>query len=358
MRGRLTQVVLLGVLLIVGTAIIFVFAPAFLRVAHRAQNELQRNLAVLTFANPIFYIGTLMILLAERRWPAQKRQKTLSVGLCQDFVWLFFESLLHATILTTFAAVLRAFYRGHLSFLTLHAAAAMPLWLRFILAMLAVDFIAFFHHWLRHKVGVFWLFHTVHHSQRELNIFTDVRYHVFEYVIAYAVRIFPMMALNFDLPEIISYVLAHQWYTRFCHANIRTNLGMLRFVLVTPQSHRVHHSPHRRHWDKNFGVIFSVWDRLLGTQYRNDREYPRTGIPDGDFPMETSARPLALLVTPVLQHIYPFGVIFRRVRDGPQAGRLIVDASPSRSDLITIPPPITERNPCASSSSPAFSQSP
>lgn len=351
MRGRFIATIMVGVLLLGGAGYLLAHSGAITRISGRMGEELRTNLLVLTFANPIFYLGTVLILLAERRWPAQVGQKSFSIGFKQDLVWLFFESILHATVLTVYAAALRALYRAYFGFLTIHSSAAMPAWARFCLAVLLIDFLAYVHHWVRHKVGIFWLFHTVHHSQRELNLFTDMRYHIVEYVIAHTVRFVPLLALNLNPPEILGYLLAHQWYTRFCHGNIRTNLGPLRFILVTPQSHRVHHSPHRRHWDVNFGVIFSVWDRLFGTHYRNDREYPRTGIPDHDFPVEESAGLAALFWTPIRQHIYPFMAM---VRDSRRDGESITIEPVSSVDETSL----VERNvSCDSPSSAAFSQS-
>ncbi len=351
MRGRLIATIMLGVLLAGGAGDYFAQSGAILRFGGRMGEELRTNLLVLTFANPIFYLGTVAILLAERRWPALPRQRSFSIGFKQDLVWLFFESILHATVLTVYAAALRALYRAYFGFLTIDSSAAMPDWARFCLAVLVIDFLAYFHHWVRHKVQIFWLFHTVHHSQRELNLFADMRYHIVEYMIAHSVRFVPLLALNLNPPEIFAYVLAHQWYTRFCHANIRTNLGPLRFILVTPQSHRVHHSPHRRHWDVNFGVIFSVWDRLFGTQYHNDREYPRTGIPDGHFPVETGSGLAALFWTPIRQHLYPFVIMVRGSRRNAQSITINPVLSAGETSLV-------ERNlPCASPSSAVFSQS-
>jgi len=105
-----------------------------------------------------------------------------------------------------------------------------------------------------------------------------------------------------------------KFYSRFYHGNIRTNLGPLRYLLVTPQSHRVHHSVEARHFDTNFGAILSIWDRLFRTRYRGDHEYPRTGIADKSFPLETSRHPIALLWAPVAQLLYPFQVLLRSVR--------------------------------------------
>ncbi|HSI36620.1 MAG TPA: sterol desaturase family protein [Tepidisphaeraceae bacterium] len=286
--------------------------PGARRVIDKAVPRVHDDVVLGLLLMPWFYAGCAVILALEYRFPARRRQRVLSVGLAQDLVWVFFEAVLRVAVVVTYAAALRAFFRAKLSFLAVDWVHQLPEWARAVAAILVIDFLAFFHHWVRHKVPAFWLFHTVHHSQREMNLFTDTRYHVVEYAIAQTVRFVPLMMLGVSNPAIVGYALAHATYTRFTHANIRTNLGPLRWLLVTPQSHRVHHSPHRRHWDLNFGVIFCVWDRLFGTHYRNDREYPRTGIRDHTFPVETSVRPDRLLVTPILQQVYPFRALWRR----------------------------------------------
>jgi sterol desaturase/sphingolipid hydroxylase (fatty acid hydroxylase superfamily) len=72
-------------------------------------------------------------------------------------------------------------------------------------------------------------------------------------------------------------------------------------MLVTPQSHRVHHSVMLQHRDTNFGSLFSIWDYLFGTQYRGYNEYPETGIEDETFPYEKEAKLSRLILVPFIQ---------------------------------------------------------
>jgi sterol desaturase/sphingolipid hydroxylase (fatty acid hydroxylase superfamily) len=272
------------------------------------------------FASYVFYVACIGILLLERFLPADKEQPLFGASFAQDFVWVFFSAILNVLILVTFNSVLRAVIRKQMPWAIVTAWSDWPMWSRFLMGVLAADFLAWFHHWVRHKVHVFWLFHTVHHSQKHLNLFTDFRYHVVEYLIGGFIRVSVMTLLNFGAREIMWWLLFHEWYARFYHANIRTNLGWLRYILVTPQSHRVHHSPEPRHWDKNFGVMFSIWDRIFGTQYKGYDEYPKTGVPDQTFPHEKSARIGSLLWTPIAQMIYPFRAMVRGNSGKPGAG--------------------------------------
>src|SRR5262249_2339003 len=151
------------------------------------------------------------------------------------------------------------------SFLTVHALDHFPQMARLALAILLADLLAWTQHWVKHKVPWFWQIHAVHHSQREINVFTDYRFHYFEYLISRPIVMLPLMMLGIDTPKIFAYTLFVAWYPRLYHANIRSNFGFLRYVFVTPQSHRIHHSIEKQHADKNFGLIFSFWDRLFGT---------------------------------------------------------------------------------------------
>jgi sterol desaturase/sphingolipid hydroxylase (fatty acid hydroxylase superfamily) len=314
---------LVAALLVAGLVLLAMrFAPGIVRrVQDRMWEELKKSYWILLFASPVFYIACVVILLLERWFPADKEQPIFGASLAQDFVWIFVSAILNVLILVTFNSVLRAVIRKQMPWAIVTAWSDWPAWSRWLLAILAADFLGWFHHWVRHKVHFFWLFHTVHHSQKHLNMFTDFRYHVVEYLIGGFIRVSVMTLLNFRQAEIITWLLIHEWFARFYHANIRTNLGWLRYIFVTPQSHRVHHSPEPRHWDKNFGVMFSIWDRMFGTQYKGHDEYPKTGVPDQTFPHETSASIKSLLWTPVAQMIYPFRAMWgKKSSQKPVAG--------------------------------------
>lgn len=188
-----------------------------------------------------------------------------------------------------------------------------------LLAVLAGDLLNWFHHYIRHKIGVLWLFHTIHHSQQQMNMFTDLRVHIIEYAIAKPVTILPLFVLGLDIQLAFWLTLVMESYTRIYHGNLRTNYGPLRYLLVTPQSHRIHHSALPRHLDKNFGVIFSFWDRMFGTQWPGYDEYPPTGISDAGFPHERSVAGLRVVTNYIRQMLYPFRVIGSRVRGKREA---------------------------------------
>jgi sterol desaturase/sphingolipid hydroxylase (fatty acid hydroxylase superfamily) len=258
-----------------------------------------------------FWCAIVLTLGLQRLLPAKHAQRIFSVGFAQDVVWFFYEMMLNALILVFYVEYLTRFYHQHFSSLTITSLSRSPGWVRFLLALLLVDFLYWVQHYCLHKVPLLWRFHALHHSQKELNYFTDFRYHVVEYVVRYTFLIVPFLILQLDPPVIAVFAVFQKCYSHFYHGNIRTNLGSFKYILVTPQSHRVHHSRETEHRDKNFGAIFSVWDFLLGTQCKSFAAYPETGVADKAFPHEQKMELKSLLLTPLSQLLYPFLVVIR-----------------------------------------------
>ncbi len=265
-----------------------------------------------TVLMPEFWLVVALTLTLERLLPAKPNQPWFGVAFMQDLVWFVYEAILHTIIIVTYVHLLLSIYHRNFESLTIHAAREWPNWVQFAVAVLLLDLMYWVQHYVNHKVPLLWSFHSLHHSQKELNFFTDFRYHVLEYVVRHTFLVIPFLVLAVEAPTIILFAIFQRWYTRVYHGNIRTNLGPLRYVLVTPQSHRVHHSIESRHRDTNFGSLFSIWDHLFGTQCRRYDEYPDTGIEDTAFPVERSTRIRDLLLTPIVQMAYPFQRILRR----------------------------------------------
>ncbi len=258
--------------------------------------------------NPLFYGMTAAILLLERRWPVHPQQRILSLGLLQDAVWLLGDFVIKYCFLIQYAKGLNWFYSQFLRGwqVNLPQLLHLPGWLVFVFAIVFTDFLSWLAHFLLHQHPWLWRFHAVHHSQREMNLFTDLRFHFGEALIAYPLLILPMRLLHISLPYQGYYLIFRVWYARFYHANIRTNLGWLKYILVTPQSHRVHHSIEPRQYNQNYGVLFSCWDYLFKTQYPDTHVYPPTGIDDPHFPIAQKFNLPSVLKTYWAQQLYPF----------------------------------------------------
>jgi sterol desaturase/sphingolipid hydroxylase (fatty acid hydroxylase superfamily) len=258
-----------------------------------------------------FWFAIVLTLSLEYLLPAKPAQKVFSVNLAQDVVWLFYQNILNALVLVFYVEYLTLFYNRYFSRLTVTSLSQSRGWVRFLIALLVVDFLYWIQHYFHHKVPLLWQFHKLHHSQKEINFFTDFRYHVVEYVVRYTFLITPFLILKLDPPVIVAFVIFSRCYSHFYHGNIRLNLWPLNYILVTPQSHRIHHSLGLAYRDTNFGAILSIWDFIFGTKCTNFDEYPETGITDEAFPQEQKIGLKSLLLTPLSQLLYPFRVMKR-----------------------------------------------
>ncbi len=149
-------------------------------------------------------------------------------------------------------------------------------WWTLILAVLVADLTYYWEHRIAHEVRLLWTQHAVHHSSRDLNIITGVRFGPFEGVWAMVAHL-PMVVLGFP-PEAVFFgsivVLAYQTWL---HTETIGRLGPLEYVLNTPSHHRVHHGCDDKYLDKNYGGILIIWDRMFGT-FQIEEETPRYGL--------------------------------------------------------------------------------
>lgn len=265
---------------------------------------------------PSFLVLVLLILILERLIPARPGEKIFRASLLQDSMWFFIQAVGAATIVAAYILWLKGMYEKHLDFLTIAPVAALPGWLSLLLGFVFVDFLHWLQHVLHHKVPWFWHFHAVHHSQRNINLFTDYRYHVGEYLVRQTVYFIPLMMFGVELPEMVLLSLFLVWHARFYHSNIKSNLGFLRYIIVTPQSHRVHHSIEAQHRDKNYGAFFSFWDRIFRTQSPDYLSYPETGVSEPHFPHDDPSSVLKVVLRPIAQLLYPFKAIAKSLYPG------------------------------------------
>jgi len=170
--------------------------------------------------------------------------------------------------------------------------------------LLVRAFISFFTHYLNHAVPLFWRIHRVHHLDTELDISTTVRFHPLEFLIALLPGVPIVVAFGLTPWILMLYELFDAAVTIWSHANIRlpgTIDRILRYIVVTPDLHRVHHSAWRPETNSNFGAVFPIWDLIFGTfraGTRDPHEHMQLGLEEvrgGD-----AQKPLWLLTAAVL----------------------------------------------------------
>ena len=177
----------------------------------------------------------------------------------------------------------------------------MPLWLYVILGVLLMDFVgAYLPHFTEHKVPPLWMVHLVHHSDHKVDTTTANRHHPLESIIRYVFTLAGVFIIGAPIGIVMLYQSLSLVATQFSHANIKLPKKvdyLLSFVLISPDMHKIHHHHQLPYTDANYGNIFSIWDRLLGTYIYMEREQIVYGV--DTFPNEAeNNRLIALLKQP------------------------------------------------------------
>jgi len=147
-------------------------------------------------------------------------------------------------------------------------ALAWPGWLEIVVVFLILDFAIWAQHLISHKVPILWRLHRVHHSDRDMDVTTAIRFHPGEIALSMMLKIGLVYALGAPALAVIAFEVVLNGASMFNHGNLRLPRRldtMLRRLIVTPDMHRVHHSVVRTEHDSNYGFNLSIWDRLFGT---------------------------------------------------------------------------------------------
>ncbi len=138
----------------------------------------------------------------------------------------------------------------------------------FVIALLLLDALIWAQHVAMHKFPLLWRLHRVHHTDRDLDATTALRFHPFEILVSMAIKIVAVAMIGPSAAAIILFEVVLSGMALFNHSNLRLPIWAdrgLRFAVVTPDMHRIHHSVHLRECDSNYGFNLSLWDRLFGT---------------------------------------------------------------------------------------------
>jgi sterol desaturase/sphingolipid hydroxylase (fatty acid hydroxylase superfamily) len=156
----------------------------------------------------------------------------------------------------------------------------------FFIYLVVLDAFQYLVHRAQHQMRWWWQLHALHHSQRQMTIWSDARNHVLDdLIVAFLTAMF-LHVMGVPPSQFIGLMALTQLIESVQHANWRTRWGGLRWVLISPQFHRYHHamgvgheSPSRVLGGHNFGVLFPWWDMALGTACFDDVYLP-TGVRD------------------------------------------------------------------------------
>lgn len=138
---------------------------------------------------------------------------------------------------------------------------------KWILAFALFDLAIYLWHVVSHKNDYLWRFHKVHHSDKGFNVSTGFRFHVFDLLIEIIYKCVFVVIIGVNAYLVLSIEIFELFFILFHHANIRVpNEDLISNVFITPSLHRTHHSKKRSEHDSNYGIVFSIWDRLFATR--------------------------------------------------------------------------------------------
>jgi sterol desaturase/sphingolipid hydroxylase (fatty acid hydroxylase superfamily) len=157
---------------------------------------------------------------------------------------------------------------------------ATPVWVRMIAYILMLDFANYWIHRVEHAVPALWAFHQVHHSQDQLSIMTTYRNHPLDvWMRGFLGPVIIMMVLGLPAPLWLWLSILWDVTLNLSHLEVNWTYGPLRWLLVSPVSHAIHHSIEDRHQHRNFGANLAIWDRLFGTADSGTARPAAVGLP-------------------------------------------------------------------------------
>jgi sterol desaturase/sphingolipid hydroxylase (fatty acid hydroxylase superfamily) len=238
-----------------------------------------------------FFILAAMFELLERWRPAREidRWRDLKIDVFAFALAVAMNRVSHYSITRLVEDEAPVWLRGGL-----HSLQGLPAGVRIFLAIVCVDFTIYWLHRAQHRYDLLWRTHAWHHSIEQLYWFSGFRtsfLHSFLYNIPQAAV--PMLVFNLSPLEAglgYSIALLIQFWE---HTNIDVEIGSLKYLIITPAYHRVHHSASDL-CRRNFGTTFSLWDRMFGTYVSPDTVSATTPLGLGE-PVEKKKIPRMLL---------------------------------------------------------------
>ena len=160
---------------------------------------------------------------------------------------------------------------------------SLPSWLKIFLAVLILDLVIYLQHLLFHNIPFLWRLHRMHHADLDIDVTTGNRFHPLEICISIWIKLTAISVIGAPIIAVVAFEVLLNTMAQFNHGNIwvpETVDRWLRFIVVTPDMHRVHHSVVLCETNSNFGFNLPWWDRLFGT-YRSQPEHGHAGMSIG-----------------------------------------------------------------------------
>lgn len=229
-----------------------------------------------------FFFGMLAIMalwefIAPRRTPKISK----SMRWFNNLGLVFFNSLV-LRLLIPFAATGVAIFANDKQ-LGLLNSVEIPLWLNVIIAVIVLDLVIYWQHRLFHAIPIFWRLHKVHHADQDYDVTTGSRFHTLEIILSMLIKFLLILALGPAVLAVIIFEVLLNANAMFNHGNVGLPAWLdkyLRWFIVTPDMHRIHHSVIVKETNSNYGFNLTWWDRIFNS-YTDKAEKGQLGMTIG-----------------------------------------------------------------------------
>jgi sterol desaturase/sphingolipid hydroxylase (fatty acid hydroxylase superfamily) len=143
-----------------------------------------------------------------------------------------------------------------------------PYWLDIVVGIVVLDLVIYLQHVMFHAIPILWRLHMVHHADLDYDLTTGLRFHPIEIILSMGIKLSVVAIFGLPVAAVLIFEVLLNGAAMFNHGNIRLPLKIdriLRYFIVTPDMHRVHHSVIIRETNSNYGFNLPWWDRLFGT---------------------------------------------------------------------------------------------
>lgn len=266
-----------------------------------------------------FFFGVL-VLIASWEVIAPRRQLTVSKAMrWTNNLGLVFMNTLLLRLAIPAAAIGFAHYATSEGW-GIFNIVELPFWFSTLVCVILLDLVIWLQHVMVHAIPLFWRFHRMHHADLDYDLTTGARFHPVEMFLSMGVKFAAIALLGPPLLAVVIFEVLLNATAMFNHGNIRLPAMLdrwLRWLLVTPDMHRVHHSVEDDEANSNFGFCLSWWDRLFGTyrdQPRGGHEGMTIGIRSFREPRDVSLLP-GMLLLPFRGRIHGYTINRRQWSD-------------------------------------------
>jgi len=217
----------------------------------------------------------------ERLWSLRRDQAILRPGWLTDVLHILVGGAVIRLGMIGIAMVLSLLAVYAVPTDLAEAVRAQPVWLQYLAVLITAELGIYWTHRMVHAVPVFWRFHAVHHSSRELDWMSSHREHPVEQMLFSGVALAPAIMFGIEPLPLLIYGVTYHLHALLLHANVRLDLGLLAHVIGSPRFHHWHHADQAEAYDRNFAAQLPLLDHLFGTFRLPQAGHPeRYGVAD------------------------------------------------------------------------------